>query len=122
MNEEAVKSREFSCNENLPPVIEWNLDELRAESRYRSKLCLWRVIRNHDCAWNTQSPRMPCNSLRHVARACGEHATCEISRVGCRDGVSSTPQLERSNRLKILELEINVRRIDVEPYERRANY
>src|SRR5215212_7626916 len=122
MNKESIQSGIVPRDEHLPPLIERNLDERSAQTRDRRELGFRRVIGYNYRARNSKSPRMPCDALRHVASAGGVHAFCEFIRIGRRDGVSSPSQLERSDWLKVLELQIDLGAVDIQAHERSANY
>ncbi len=79
--------------------------------------------REMDAAGNAQFARLPSNSLRHVSRGSCQQTALElvVGQVGNR--IRRAPNLERTNRLEILQLQVDVRRgiETVQPNQRGAN-
>ena len=123
MNEESIHSWILVRHQHLPPHVERHFHRLAAESFDCGELCRGRMIWNDDSAGHTDAPRAPRYSLRHVACTCGVDAFRKLLRGRDRHRVACASQLERADRLQVLELEINLGgcTIDIQSHERRAH-
>ena len=72
------------------------------------KLGLGRGVHDEHAAVRARAPGGQGNALRGIAGADGPDAPREVRRRQQADGVARAPDLERSNRLKRLELEIHL--------------
>ena len=122
MHEQALEPLVRASPEDLPPLVERDLDDLRPEPRDGGDLRLRSRVRDHDRAAKAEAPGPPGDSLRHVAGACRPDSACELLRGSERQGVARASQLEGADRLQVLELQIELggRVGDFEPDERRA--
>src|SRR5262249_239983 len=119
VNEKSFHSLESMLDDHLPPALEGNLDDPGAKPRDGSQFGFWRVFRHDDRAPNPEPAGVPGHPLRHVPGASGPYALFQLRIVRHRQRVSRAPQLERANRLEILQLEVDLRwRFGVEPYQR----
>src|SRR5205807_5009507 len=96
--------------------------EARAQARDGGELGLRSVLGDDDGARDAATPRVPGHTLGHVAGAGGPHAAGPLLRRGQGQGVAGAAQLERADRLEVLEFEVNLsaRVVDVETNQRRA--
>ena len=84
---------------------------------------LWRVIGDDDGAGDPESSRVPGHALRHVACARRVRPLSQALFAGEQHGIPGAANLERADRLQVLELEPDLA-VDVgqlEPNERRAD-
>ena len=72
-------------------------------------------------AANPHPPRAERHSLRHVAGRRGQHSALQPLPRSSRHHVRRSPDLERPNRLQVLQLQIDLRRrVRIAPHQRRA--
>src|SRR5438445_5558202 len=98
-----------SGDADLPDFVPGELNDRRAEPPDRGKLRGRRGVRHDRGAGNPESPRMPREGLRHVARAAREHAVTSLFRRQERDRVARAPDLERPGRLQVLQFQEDLR-------------
>src|SRR5262245_54388356 len=105
--------------EDLEPSRNGHFDGVRAKAPDRVELRFRRRLGDHDGAGEASFPSVPGDRLRHIPRAGGPEAARECLGVDERDGIPGAAQLERPDRLKVLELEEDLRRrVDLEADER----
>src|SRR2546427_13185063 len=98
-----------SGDADLTVFVPGELNDRRAEPPGRGKLRGRRVLRHDRGAGNPESPRMPREGLRHVARATREDAVTSLFRRQERDRVARAADLERSGRLQVLQFQEDLR-------------
>ena len=96
-----------------------DLDRAAAEALDRGQLRLGRVVGHDDRAGNLELPRGPGDALGHVPGARGDDAGLQLLGRDLEDGVQRAAELERADRLEVLELEVDLARV-LEAHERRA--
>ena len=123
MDENGIDAGIASIGKGLPPAVEGHLDHTAAEPFDRLHLGVRSVVGRDHCAGNAEPARVPGRALRHVAGAGDEDAFAQFRLRHRAHRVGSTPDLEGSDRLQVLQFEIDLgRRIpDVEPYQRGTN-
>src|SRR5262245_31345337 len=105
--------------EGLPPALERCQDDTRAETFDGRKLGLrCRRRRDHGAGY-AEFPRTPRDTLRHVAGRSREHPTLKLGRGHGRHDIRGAANLERANRLQVLELEPDAAGwlLAVQPYQ-----
>ena len=85
-----------------------HLNNLRAQRSCRSLLYLRSVVRHHDDGLRPQRPRRIGHTLRVVAARVRNHSAPQSLRRQLRDHVVGSAQLEASNRLLALRLDIQI--------------
>ena len=109
-------------DDDAPPVVKRNLDDLGAESFDRVQFVAGGAVGHDDMARNSHFPRAPRDPLRHVAGAGGVDSVGEAFPRGLEHHIAGAADFERSNGLKILELQVDIgRSVDIQPYEGSAN-
>ena len=100
-----------------------HLHDLAAEPLDRGELRLGRVIRHDHGARQAELARGPGHALAHVPGARGDDAAAQLLGVGLEDRVQRAAQLERADRLQVLELQVDGARLlgQLEPDERGAH-
>ena len=120
MDEETLQPVEAVGQDDLPPLIEGQLDVLGAETLDRLELRLGRVVRHDDATGNAELVRGVCQTLGHVPGACGVHTLGK--HLGARQphGIRRAADLEGSDRLEVLELQVDLGRcvLDVQTQKR----
>ena len=121
MDEDAVRFRVAGGLERLPPAVVGHLVDPRAEPLHRRELGLGRVVGHDHRAGHAELARDPGDALAHVAGGRGDHAGPQVVRRDLEDGVACAAELERADRLQVLELQVDLAVAVVpEPDERRA--
>src|SRR5688572_31894935 len=89
----------------------------------RVDFVLRRGFRNDDRARHTDLSRHPGYTLRHVARARGDHTLAQLVARNRSHRAGSTTNLERAYRLQVLELEPDLARniVGLKAYQRRPH-
>ena len=109
MDEQTVDAVEPRLLDRLPPALVRNLDDAPAEPLDRVELRLRRVVGDDDRRRDARLPRRPGDALGHVAGAGRDHAGGDRVRRGGPDRVRRAADLERADRLQVLELQPDVR-------------
>ncbi len=109
MYEETFHRRMTAIDECFPPFIERNLHHASAKSLNGVSFCFRRRIGNNHAARNSELARAPGNALSHIAGARRIHAVRKSLAASDRHCVGRPAQLERPDRLKVLQLEIDLR-------------
>src|SRR4029078_2515900 len=93
-----------------------------AEALDRGQLRLRRVVGHDDRARQAQLAGRPRDALAHIPRARRDTPAAQLLGVGLEDRVERAAQLERADRLQVLELQVDGAGPvgQVEPDERRA--
>jgi len=94
---------------NLPHFFEWHLDDVRAVPSDACELRLGGRVGHDRGAGYAVPVRVPRESLGHVPAATGVHAFRPLFGRKEFDCVTCSSDLERTCRLQVLELEIDVR-------------
>ena len=122
MDEQAGGAVEAAFDEDAPPVVVGQLDDVAAEALDRRQLRLGRALRDDDRRLHAAQARRVGDSLRHVAGARGDDAVGQLLLGGLEHRVAGAADLEGVDRLERLELEIDLRvGVGVEPDERRPD-
>src|SRR5262249_5448386 len=110
MDERPFDTGMMVVDQDLPPIVEGNPERLDAEPLDRRDVRVRRMPGYDEVARDSEASRVPRHTLRHVARARGVHAARErLSRKQAHRAPRAA-QLERSDRLEVLELEPDLRR------------
>ena len=123
VNEHGIDTRIASIAEGLPPAVERHLDDTATEALDRLHLGVGRVIGRDHGTGNAQPARVPGGALGHVAGAGNKDAFGQLRLRHPAHRIGGTPNLERSDGLKVLQLEIDLGGSipDVEPHQRGAD-
>src|SRR6266540_346663 len=108
MDEEALDALEARFGERLPPALVRNLHDRASEALDRLELRLRRVLGDDHRARDARLPRGPSDPLGHVAGARGDDARLDLLARSLPDRVRRPPDLERADRLQVLELEVDL--------------
>jgi len=110
-------------DENVPPLVVRQRDRFRSQALDRLELGVRRAIGHDDGASNSESPRIPRDTLRHVPGAGCVHARLQRAGIEHRYRIGGAANLERSDRLQVLELEIELAGASVvQTNQRRARH
>jgi soluble lytic murein transglycosylase-like protein len=123
VDEEPLGAVEPRLDDRLPPALVRHLDDAAAEPPDRVQLGLRRVVGHDDRRRHPELPRRPRDALRHVSGArCHDPARDRLASRG-PDRVDGAADLERADRLQVLELEPDLCRrvVDGKPDERRPD-
>ena len=124
MDEVPLRLPVTRLDDRLPPALVRHADDPSAEALDRGELRLGRALRDDDRGRDAELARHPGDSLRHVARARRHDSALDGVAGRLPDRVRGAADLERADRLQVLELEPdlgsrgNLR--PVQAYERRA--
>src|SRR5213593_3149008 len=104
------------ADNNIPNLIEGDLDDLRAKTSYRIQFRNWRILRHDDRTRNPSLPCLPGQRLSHVSSTNSVDAASLCLGPGQSQRVARPSNLERTSGLKVLQLQIDVQiRIRVQP-------
>ena len=122
VEEVALDAVEAPLRHAAPPLVVGHAEVAGAEPLDRFELRLRCVLGHDDRAGDATLARDPGDALGPVARARGEDAPVEGA-FGCEaEGVDGAPDLERRDRLEVLELEVDLglALVGAQPDERRS--
>src|SRR2546423_1490184 len=108
VNEHGIDTRIASIAEGLPPAVERHLDYAATEALDRLQLGVGRVIGRDHRTGDAQPARVPGGALCHVAGAGNEDALGQLRLRHPAHRIGGTANLERSDGLEVLQLEINL--------------
>ena len=94
--------------EHLPPVVIGQGNDPRPESEDRLQLAARGAIGHDHAAPEAKPPRIPRDALRHVSGAGCVHAGIQLLRPEHGDRVGGAADLEGTDGLQVLELEIEL--------------
>src|SRR5215472_11308756 len=122
MHKGAVHGGMATLPEGLPALVVGSLDDLRAEPPHGVDLGCRRSLYSEDLAGHPSLTRGEGHSLPRVACAHGPDAPAALIRRQQAHSVVRPTNLERPDRLKVLEFQINLRRrlVIAQTHERRA--
>src|SRR5438105_7827143 len=120
VHEQAVDAVATMGAERVEPLVVRHRNDLASHALHGRELRGRSALRYHDGAGDAEAVRVPGDALRHVARARGPDTARELRARRERHGVARAADLEGADRLKALELEVDIgRRIGVQAHERR---
>src|SRR5205814_3986404 len=108
MHEAALRRGSARGRDRIPPVVVGDLHDPAAEPLDRSELRLSRALRDDHRARNAELSCGPGDALTHVARTRGDDPVAELALRDLFDRVERSAQLERADRLQVLELEVDL--------------
>src|SRR5690242_2899458 len=123
VNERPCNTRKRPLLKRFPPLVKRNLDHASPESLDRFEFRSGRSRRRDDGAGNAELARTPRDTLGHVPCRSGDYTALELLRLQPRNRIRGPADLERSNRLEILQFQVDLsRRIrKIETNKRRAD-
>jgi len=123
VDEEPVDVGMAVVEHRLPPLVERDPDDLAAEPLDRRGFRQRSTFRHDDPAANAEPPRAPGDALSHIAGARRVDAVRQGLPACDRHRVGRAADLERPDRLEVLELEQDPRAavLDAEANERRSH-
>src|SRR5262249_27829547 len=92
--------------EGLPPLVERDLDDLCTQPVDGFELGFWSRFRSNYCAVDPEAACDPSYALSHVARRSGQYSAPELFGRCMADCIGRAANLERADRLQVLELEV----------------
>src|SRR6516225_7545281 len=110
VDERCINAGVAASLKRLPPLGEWNLDHPPSHALDRSGLSGGGSIGSNDSGRSSEPLCTECNALCHIPRRGGEQSATQLLLRSVRDDVRRAPNLERPNRLQILQLQIQTRR------------
>src|SRR5262245_55597868 len=93
-----------------PPLVKRDFDNAPAESLDRFDLRVGRSSGRDHCARNAKPARAPRHTLGHVTCRRRNDSALELLRWQVKNCIRGAANLERSNRLQVFELEVDLGR------------
>src|SRR5215831_6399609 len=123
MYEHTLKRRMLALDHCRPAFVHWRLSDPGAQPPNSVELGLWCRVHDQDIRAHTENLCCERDPLRRIARADRPDASRAILRLQQRDCIECAADLERTNRLQGLKLEINFTGhiVRIEPHQRRTN-
>src|SRR5688572_19233292 len=108
VNERSLNTRVRTLLKRCPPLPKRNFDYTPTEPLNGADLRLGRSRGRDYSARNAEPARTPRHTLGHVARRRGHNSALKFSRRQASDCTRCAPNLERADRLKILEFQVDL--------------